>query len=147
VQPDFLFHPRPGRRIRRYTQADGFSVYHREITRATGRQLGGFFSVHEGTGRYDRTRIWITRKGGDSAVVPATAAGVKAGVRRLRPEEAEQLDELDARIEAAKAVVRGLNAERDELTKVAWRKAHVVRLSEVLPEAGSNRRRVGAPPE
>lgn len=68
-----------------------------------------------------------------SVVVDRTAAGVKAAVRRMRPEEAALVQKVDDEIESTKQRLADLRRERAELVRTAWSKAHVVRLQEVDP--------------
>lgn len=77
-------------------------------------------------------------------VAPATAEGIKSVVRRLRPQEAAEIDALDERIAELKRQVGELRRERRELVARAWTKANVVRLNEVTPGAGETHRRVTA---
>lgn len=63
--------------------------------------------------------------------VERSAAGVKRTVRRLRPQEAEQIDLIDARIAEHEAAITELRARRTDLVRDAWSKANVVRLAEI----------------
>lgn len=130
-------------RHNRYVQADEVTAVREEVTRAARRQpmsdLG--FTVIEGTGRYrtDVLRLLIKdcrRAAGQKygmlrPLIHRSAAGVKGTLRRLRPEEAERLDALDARIEEAENALTLLRVERRDTVREAWAKAHVVRLAEV----------------
>jgi hypothetical protein len=66
-----------------------------------------------------------------STIVPATAAGMKSGLRRLRKLEAQQLSEIDTEIESLQAKIHALREQRKLIIKEAWAKGNVVRLQEV----------------
>lgn len=66
-----------------------------------------------------------------NAHVPRSAAGVKAVVRRIRPEEAAAIAACDARIARLEEDLRKSREIRAEAVQVAWGKAHVVRLAEI----------------
>lgn len=68
-----------------------------------------------------------------ASVVPRSAAGVKAVLRRLRPSEAVVLDALDAEVRAAEAHLVELRRQREAEVRAAWAKAHVVPLKDVDP--------------
>lgn len=93
------------------------------LMRDSGRRMAGMI-ISEPTGKVDRGRLRVSC-GGDSQTVPATRDGVGAQVRRMRPQEFEQLEALNARI-------RALKLERRELKELAWRKAHVVTVKELV---------------
>lgn len=154
TQPKFLVHRGKGR----YYQSDHLRVAHREINRPKGKPFGGMQFV-EGTGKYQPELTILASRGPVSVddsyetnplplnangtktsdhhgqTVPPTAAGVKKVARRIRPVEAQRLDEVDDQIEALQAQVRALRATRAELVALAWSKAHVVTLKEVTPSA------------
>lgn len=69
--------------------------------------------------------------------VPATAAGVKSVVRRLRPQEAELIAEVDDDIKDLQQQIGVLRKKRDALVAVAWTRGHTVHLKEVVPEVES----------
>lgn len=136
-QPPFLVR---GRRRIDLVQSDTPWIRHAAKYR-TKRLIGGMFREIEVSG-VDRKHLDVTarnprrsdgRKGGSnvSTQVEKSAAGLKTAVRRLRPEEAARLDEKDAEIAAALERVVALRAERSEIVREAWRRAHVVRLSEI----------------
>jgi hypothetical protein len=66
------------------------------------------------------------------AIVERSAAGVKAALRRMRPDHANKLAAFDAGIEALEQQLVELRCKRREfLQQEAWPKAHVVRLADV----------------
>jgi hypothetical protein len=109
-------------------------------------ELGGFLVV-KGTGKFHRDffRLMVptvkslarSQWGGTPPNVyqrvKRSGAGVKAVIRRLRPAEARQLDEIDAQIEDLVARTRDLRDQRATFVGQAWTKGHVVRLGEVEP--------------
>ncbi len=97
-------------------------VSHSEINRDTGRKIIGFREV-EGTGRY-RTDQLNVHCAGRTIYIPASKYAVDRQVRRMRPQEFEQLVDIDARIAT-------LQAERSALIKTAFDKGHVVPVGEL----------------
>jgi hypothetical protein len=142
AQPEFLlnFRWRPARIF----QASELTAEHPEIRKTTYSNLGGFRFGHSvGTGRIDRRKLDIRSPQVSSFVfrVTATAEGVKSVLRRIRPQEAEQLDDIDAQIVSLEAQLAGLRDRRKATLHVAWQRGNVVRLKdikELLPKAGDD---------
>lgn len=118
----------------------------RQISTTVARGMGFVHTEHAG---WDRTRVMIRPWGevtsgkGLSAKdrwlagpVEWTAAGIKTVLRRMRPEEAATLAEIDGRIEHYQERIWQLRAEREQVVTEAWGKAHVVRLNELEPGEG-----------
>ncbi len=136
----FRFHPLSGGTD--VVQAAGVRVTHAERRRVKG-TIGGIFTEVETCG-FDHSKLNIRtqdtigsygRK--DSmrqAVVPKTAAGVKTRLRRLRPQEAEVIAAIDAKIERLQAELAESRTARRVAVREAWTKAHVVRLSDLTVE-------------
>ncbi len=139
-QPPYLF-----KAARHTVQADELVVRLPPIytSRPKGSVSGITFNELVDTGKKKTKALKIYGKSGvitpdgkrksneGSQEVPRTAAGVKAVLRRLRPEEAAQLDEIDAQITEAQERLAALRKEREAKVKEAWTRAHVVRLAEV----------------
>jgi hypothetical protein len=136
-----------------FYQAPALRVTYKEKTRSTRRSLGGF-NVIEHSG-WDKTKLSIHARQGDHAqpvksgngtktgssfgvTVPATAAGVKTGVRRLRPEEAERIEEIDMNIQRLQDEIKACRGARDHWVATAWTRGHAVRLNEIVPASGEN---------
>src|SRR5690348_1720215 len=142
AQPEYIlyFHWRKPARI---FQASELTVEHPEIRRTTYSNLGGFrFGHSTGTGRIDRRKLDIRSPQVSSYVfrVPATAEGVKSVLRRIRPQEAEQLDAVDADITRLQLQIDALKEQRKQALHTAWQRGNVVRLKELedlLPGAPS----------
>jgi len=155
AQPEYLL--RTGPRRTDVVQVGQIGARHPEINRVK-RDYGVFREV-EGTGRRDRrfVRIFATRgdedrgpqvsyaHGGRSsagavAYTSSNAAGVKSVLRRLRPQEAEELDALDREIAELQQQLGQVRNRRMEVIQRAWASGHVVRLQEVqalITEDGS----------
>ena len=104
--------------------------------------------VVEGTGRFNRSVVSVGAErssGGFEwyASVPATAAGIKSAVRRIRPQERERIAEVDTQIAEVKEHLRQLRTRRNSYLDDAWRHGHVVTLGEVERAMDGNARRYG----
>ena len=128
-----------------YILAEEIIVQHPMIFRQAGRQstIGGIpIRRMESTGRRD-AKVFevIVRKGTtargiesarsrDQARARATAAGIKKVCRRLRPQEAERIDSIDAEIAVLESRIAEARDRREKAVREAWAKANVVRLAE-----------------
>lgn len=143
-QPEYLVR-RAGRGSvgSRYVQVRRLVARRIEIHKATGETIGPF-AVAKGTGRYlrDELRLAAPREDVTDAYgrraaetlaerLRRSASGVKDVVRRLRPEEAAELDRIDSDIDAAKARLDALRTARKDAVARAWQRAHAVRLADV----------------
>jgi hypothetical protein len=144
--------PRPrGDERSPYVLAEEISVQHPVVFRQAGRQLtiGGIpIRRMESTGRRDpKVFDVIVRKGTtargvesarsrDQARAEATAAGIKKVCRRLRPQEAERIDSIDAETAELEQRIAEARDRRQEAVHEAWRRANVVRLAEFEELAG-----------
>jgi len=141
AQPEFVLNFR-WRKPARIFQASQLGVEHPEIRRVKYSNLGGFrFGHSTGTGRRDHNKLDISSPEVRSFVfrVAATAEGVKSVLRRIRPQEAQLLDAIDADIAQLQAQLEGLKQRRAEALQRAWQQGNVVRLKDVealLPSAG-----------
>jgi len=143
-------HPKRGRNS--VLTTDDLQVRFRHKVKATGRQIGGLFTevtdagidrkhleLHSRDGRAGDGRpahaSWARNEAG------ATGAAVKRILRRLRPQEAEQLAAIDARLEQAKRALAEIRGERDEAVRRAFAKGHVVTVSELTEMAEHHERR------
>ena len=79
--------------------------------------------VMESTGRLDKSRIDL-RTDMMNFSVEATHDGVKEKIRRLRQQEADALDLIDAQISL-------LRQEREDLIKKAWQAGNTVTVKEL----------------
>jgi hypothetical protein len=128
-----------------YILAEEIIAQHPMIFRQAGRQstIGGIpIRRMESTGRRDpKVFEVIVRKGTtargiesarsrDQARAQATAAGIKKVCRRLRPQEAERIDSIDAEIAALEGEVAEARDRREKAVREAWAKANVIRLAE-----------------
>lgn len=103
---------------------------HPKITRSEPTKAG-WYTVSVPTGRIDRTKIrWETRM--TIFECPATHDGLKACLRKLRPEESSLLDAVDAEIESLRQQLRAKDQLRSALLRVAFSEAHVVPLASIL---------------
>lgn len=112
-----------------------------KVARSTRIPGLGSIDTHVGTGQYERTTLRLSagdaefrpghRTSNFYRLIPRTAAGVKEVLRRLRDQEAAELDAIDADIAAALERVRVLAEQRREVLARAWQRGNVVRLSEV----------------
>jgi hypothetical protein len=122
------------RKPSRLFQASILKVVHPEIRKLKQASLSGFRFAHSiGTGRIDRRKLDISSPQISSYVfrVAASADGVKSVLRRLRPQEAALLDEIDSDIEQLQAQLDALRERRKETLHTAWQRGNVVRLKEV----------------
>ncbi len=67
----------------------------------------------------------------------ASAAALKRLLRRLRPQDTEEIRELDERLAAKWGELEELQSCRDEAVRRAFSKGHVVTLAEVLGKANA----------
>jgi hypothetical protein len=133
VQPEYLLYFR-WRKPARIFQASELTVEHPEIRKTSYSNLGGFrFGHSTGTARIDRRKLDIRSLQVSSFVfrVAATAEGVKSVLRRIRPQEAEQLDAIDADIGRLQAQLDALRDQRKQALHAAWQRGNVVRLKEL----------------
>lgn len=112
----------------RIQQTDQPRPYHPDVYRdvnsgvgfrqweATGQKIAGKFEVH---GR------------GAIAAGPLTAEGVKGVIRELRPQEAEELDAIDAEVAELERRLGTLQTRRREVLQAGFQKGHVVTLKQV----------------
>lgn len=159
TQPQFLVYiGRNNDGTNRIVQAPQLRTQYREVTRVK-RVIPGLGQEVEHAG-WDNSQLLVKAAavwGGDDAVtrhteepvlrsngtraqdnvsggyVRATAAGVKARARRIRPEEAATIDQLDQELRGLEWAMGELRRRRSEAVREAWSKGHVVRLNEVLP--------------
>jgi hypothetical protein len=99
----------------------------------------GFATLVEGTGRFDRSRLRVYAVT-HGLTVPATAAGLKTAVRRLREQEAARLEQIDAQLAALSQQANDLRRERKAVLHDAFQKGHVVRLQEATERADASAR-------
>lgn len=67
--------------------------------------------------------------------VEASAAALKRELRRLRPQEAEDIEALDREISTAAEALQAFRNRREEALRGAFPKGQIVTLAEVLAEA------------
>lgn len=82
----------------------------------------------------EKIRDWFGRGHGAStasAYVERSAAGVKARLRRARPQELTAIEAIDADIAATEQRLAELRLARKTAVRQAWQRGNVVRLSEV----------------
>jgi hypothetical protein len=95
-------------------------------------KIPGFGNVpfSECTGKFDKSKftLWTTR---GTVNCSANKEGVHGRIRRIRPQEAAILDEIDEQIKA-------LRERRAEVVKLAWLRAHVVTVKELVERAGNH---------
>lgn len=104
-------------------------VSYREKTEVVGTILAaGFGNINtiRGTGKFDKS-IFTIRVDNNIFSCPATHEGVKSVLRRLRQEEAVELDQIDAQLSA-------LRERRIDLLKAAWNKGHVITVKELVDQ-------------
>lgn len=99
------------------------------ITRKTGTMFGNC-PVSELTGRFDKSRLYVTSLHGNHTM-QATHDGVKARLRRLRQQEADKLEAIDAQIEE-------LRKEREAVIKLAWKNGNTVTVKELTEKINVN---------
>jgi hypothetical protein len=142
AQPEYLLRNR-WRHPATVYQTGQLLVKHPDITRQTHTVAG--FPFHEATGKVDHQRLDIRgmrderTPGLDSIVfrVRRVAADVQTVLRRLRPQEATELDAIDAEIVQLQTALAAAKERRKAALSKAWTRANVVRLHEVealLPE-------------
>jgi hypothetical protein len=107
----------------RLTRLEG--VEYTRKTRVTGyMDVPGFGRINKSEfSGWDKTRLEI-RTSSAYLRVDSTPAGIKEKFRRLRPQEAELIDQIDSEIAA-------INARRQEIINQAWTRAHVVTVKEL----------------
>lgn len=143
-QPQFLLNFR-WRKPARIFQTARLTAEYPEVRNVRYHSLGGLRVGHSvGTGRIDRRKLDIKSPDISSYVfrVPATAEGIKAVLRRIRPQEASLLDAIDAEVAKVQIELDALKQRRKEVVHTAWLRGNVVRLKEVeglLPENSPNR--------
>ena len=102
-------------------------VMYEPVMRTTGHvHLSGFgdSQVIEYTGEVDRKKLRV-QTGYYHYTVDATHDGVREKIRRLRQQEAEALDLIDAQISL-------LRQEREDLIKKAWQAGNTVTVKELV---------------
>lgn len=115
-------------RFERVMQADLRGVSYQSIYKRVGVvDLGPLGKIPHSvsTGKVDKGKLLISPDAGCCFSIAAKPDDIKRRMRRLRPTEAELLDEIDVEIEA-------LREKRKELLKTAWQEAHVVTIKELL---------------
>ena len=143
-QPQFLLNFR-WRKPARIFQAAKLTAEYPEVRSVKYHTMGGLRVGHSvGTGRIDRRKLDIKSPDISSYVfrVPATAEGIKAVLRRIRPQESTLLDAIDAEMAEVQSALDALKQRRKEVVHTAWLRGNVVRLKEVeqlLPEGSANR--------
>ena len=132
-QLEFLIRTSRNRPIRQVEKLSAFYMQGKTYIGKTGP-----FPTYQANGIYSHGKVEIWTKTDAVSSVPLTAEGVRAVVRRLRPQEAERLDALDAEEQR-------LRERRKELMAEAWAKGHVVTVAEVraLADAALARRKKG----
>lgn len=91
----------------------------------------------EGTGKFDKTYAAVAATGTYSEPVRMTQDDVKSKIRRIRPEEAEELNKCDEEISRYEAAITNLRTIREKLLAKAFAKGHCVYLNEVREAAES----------
>lgn len=104
-------------------------LHYLEIDEVVGQNA--LFRTLRGTGKFKKDTLEVSSRN-SLRHTPATAAGVKAVVRRLRDQEAERLDALNARIEDLKAQVVAAQRERVALVREAFNRGNVFTLKDAL---------------
>ena len=121
---------------RRYEQIGAINASFKEYERTRG-VIGGMFRHVEGTGKFNKSVI-LLNIGRNARDYIRDSDKLKQVFRRIRQQEAQQLDKLDAAIKAAELVVNDLRKDRGELVKLAFQKGHTVYLNEVREVAEAN---------
>jgi hypothetical protein len=143
-----------------YVVAEEIAVSHPIVFKRVGRQstIGGIPINHlESTGRRNHTRFQImvrkgttarglrTSRNREAVEAEATAVAVKRVCRRLRDQEAEEIDRIDAEIAELEDLVTEARDRREDRVRRAWGRANVVRLAEMeeraRPDEGERRAR------
>jgi len=111
-------------------------VSYKPITRVISKTtIPGFgtIPISEGTGRFDKTKLelWTDVM---NYTTDATHDGVKAKIRRLRAQEADQLDAIDAELDCLRAKLDCLRAKRQALIKLAWQNGNTVTVKELTEQ-------------
>lgn len=107
-------------------------AWHSEITQRTARTVGGI-PISEGTGKYDTTTILIGAVGsGHARRVQPTAASIKTVLRRIREQEAHDIEVAEWDVERAQAALAAAKASLEAAKHQAFVKGNVVRFNEVL---------------
>ena len=107
-------------------------AWHSEITQRTARTVGGI-PISEGTGKYDTTTILIGAVGsGHARRVQPTAASIKTVLRRIREQEARDIEDAEAAVAAAQVALAAAQVALAAAKHQAFVKGNVVRLNEVL---------------
>lgn len=119
---------RPGGPGSRVEMAELLTVEHSEIYRDSGRRIAGI-RVMSPTGRRNRNELLITAYPAPGFHVRTERAAIRRKIRKLRAQEAAQIESLDAQIDE-------LRRQRRELVKAAWERANVVTLKELEELAG-----------
>jgi hypothetical protein len=144
-------HPKRGRNS--VLTADDLQVRFPRKHKPTGRRIGGLFTEVTDAG-VDRKRLELYPRDGRTGdgrpahaawarnEAGASGADLKRTIRRLRPQEAEQLAAIDARLEEAKRVLGEIRDERDEAVRKAFAKGHVVTVAELTEMAERHERRL-----
>lgn len=127
------------RRVPLILQTDRLMPRYRALESETGRtNVGGLvFRNVERTGKYDKNTFDIFNVHNYGFRFAATAAGVKAVLRRLRPQEAARLQEIDAEVEQLKARIKELGQQRQTTLREAFERGHVVTVAELRQAAES----------
>lgn len=88
-----------------------------------------------GTGQPDKSRVYVRDETSYQYPMSTTKVDIGKTLRRIRPQEAEQLAAVDTEIDAAKQRLRDLNEVRQNLLKTAFAKGHVITIKEVTERA------------
>ena len=132
AQPQFIF--RIGQRSPRFGQWATLPVQYARKTKVTGRtNVGGFCFQNTKDLGIDKGRIQVhPPKMQETTTVPATAEGVKSACRRIREQEAAELDAIDAEIDALNEKAIELRRRRRDAVRKAFNNGNVVRLTEII---------------
>jgi cell division protein FtsB len=138
-QPAFLLKTKSmfDRRTPLILQTDKLHPRYLEIrvTRPMGVVGGMLFQESVRTGKIDKNTFEFLGVKNHGFRFAATAAGVKAVLRRLRPQEASRLNEIDAEVELLKARIKELGQERQLVLREAFERGHVVTVAELRQAA------------
>lgn len=100
--------------------------------------IGGIqFQERVKTGKTDKNTFDIFNVKNYGFRFAATAAGVKAKLRRLRPQEAARLQEIDDDIERTRQHLKELGEVRKLVLREAFERGHVVTVAELRQAAES----------
>lgn len=114
------------------------------------RQTLGGFRMMEGTGKYRKDALEVSVRGGfdgwgrktDSffgrIFTQTTAASVKQHIRRVRPQEALAIAEIDGEIETLQEQLRQARKRRGEAVREAFNHGANVPLKSLLPPDGEH---------